>query len=122
MLEFFRHLFSTEGFVRRFHCGNISEELVWFHNIADGLIWLAYMAIPFALIRFLRIRKDIPFPGIFLLFGLFILGCGFTHFMEIVMSYWPAYRLSAMVKIITALASWGTVFALFPVGRKLLEL
>jgi len=48
----------------------------------------------------------------FALFGIFILACGTTHLLDILMFYSPQYRLSGLVKLITAAASWGTVLAL----------
>jgi PAS domain S-box-containing protein len=67
-------------------------------------------------------RKDIPFRTIFLLFGAFILACGTTHLMEVLMFWWPAYRLAGIVKLFTALVSWGTVLALVPVTPKALAM
>jgi hypothetical protein len=51
------------------------------------MIWLAYVAIPIILVSFARRRRDLPFPWMFGLFGAFIIGCGFTHFMEVVVFY-----------------------------------
>ena len=56
------------------------------------------------------------------LFGVFIVGCGFTHFMEVVTAYQPMYRLAGLLKFITALASWGTVAALFQVAPQALAM
>jgi light-regulated signal transduction histidine kinase (bacteriophytochrome) len=73
---------------------------------------LAYLAIPTVLVYFVRRRRDMPFPAMFWLFGAFILGCGLTHFMEVITSQVPVYRLAGLVKLVTALASWATVVAL----------
>jgi two-component sensor histidine kinase len=58
----------------------------------------------------------------FLLFGAFIVACGFTHFMEALAPFAPLYRLGAMVKLVTALVSWGTVICLIPLIPKALAL
>ncbi|MGC3969474.1 MAG: ATP-binding protein [Pirellulales bacterium] len=50
----------------------------------------------------------------FVLFGAFILACGTTHLIDATIFWWPAYRFSGLVKFITALVSWATVFALIP--------
>jgi two-component sensor histidine kinase len=50
----------------------------------------------------------------FLAFGLFIIACGGTHFMEVVTIWIPVYVFSAAVKIFTALASITTA-AVLPV-------
>jgi len=57
-------------------------------------------------------RRDIPFHWIFLAFGLFIIACGGTHFMEVVTIWKPVYVFSAAVKIFTALVSLMTAVVL----------
>jgi PAS domain S-box-containing protein len=85
-------------------------------------IWLAYLAIPVVLVYFVRRRRDVPFNWMFLLFGAFIVACGFTHFMDALATFLPLYRLSGMVKLVTALVSWGTVLCLIPLIPKALAL
>jgi PAS domain S-box-containing protein len=48
----------------------------------------------------------------FLAFGLFIVACGLTHFMEVVTVWVPVYVLSAVVKGLTAAASMATAIVL----------
>lgn len=115
-------IFDTFGFPPRWSCGVWSQSLGWTHIASDILIFLAYVAIPVVLAYFLRRRRDIPFPGIVWMFALFILSCGGTHLIEAIIFYYPVYRLSAVVKVITAVASWGTVFGLIPIVPKLLAL
>ena len=114
-MDFFARLFDASGFVPRRVCGDWSTELILLHNISDGLIWLSYLAIPVVLIYFIRRRRDIPFPWIFWLFGAFIILCGTTHLMEVVLFYWPSYRLAGLIKLGTAIASVSTVIALVPI-------
>lgn len=46
---------------------------------------IAYLAISGTLVYLVyRARRDIPFRWMFLAFGLFIVACGGTHFMEVV--------------------------------------
>ncbi len=115
MWEFLQKLFDSSGFVPRRICGDWSPGLLWLHNGSDLLIWLAYLAIPVALIYFVRRRGDLPAKHLFVLFGLFIIFCGFTHLMDVIMFYRPVYRLSGVVKLATAGVSWVTVIALLPV-------
>jgi PAS domain S-box-containing protein len=42
--------------------------------------------------------------------------------MEALLFWWPAYRLAGVIKLLTALVSWGTVFALVPVTPKALAM
>lgn len=86
------------------------------------LIWLSYVAIPVVLLYFARRRPDLPFPWVFWLFGALIVGCGATHLMEVITTYIPVYRLSGLVKLLTAIVSVGTAIALVPVVPKALLL
>ena len=98
------------------------EGLVWLHNAADLMIWIAYVAIPLALAHFVSKRRSVPFNWIFWMFAAFIVSCGFTHFIEFVTYSVPVYRLSGLIKIETAIVSWATVLALIPLIPKALAL
>lgn len=115
-MEFLSRLFDTSDFPPRWYCGNWTEGHGWLHIISDLGIWSAYFAIPLALASFLMRRKDLPFRGIFVLFAAFILLCGSTHLMEAILFWWPAYRTAGLLKLITAVVSWGTVLALIRVA------
>ena len=77
-------------------------DLLALHVVADGLIALAYFSIPFTLLYFIRMRRDLQFTGLFLCFGLFIVACGLTHLMEIWTIWHPAYWVSGGLKAATA--------------------
>lgn len=112
MVDFFRRLLDTSDFPARWSCGTWSPALGWLHVVADVLIFAAYFAIPASLFVLVRLRRDIVFPGIFWLFILFILSCGLTHLVEASIFWWPVYRLSGLMKAITAVVSLTTVVAL----------
>src|SRR5262249_30355261 len=67
-------------------------------------------------------RRDVPFPNIFWLFGAFILACGTTHLMEAIIFWQPVYRLAGVIKLLTAIVSWGTVVAFVPIIPKALAM
>jgi signal transduction histidine kinase len=67
-------------------------------------------------------RRRVPFSWMFWMFGAFIVTCGFTHFLEAVTFYDPMYRLSGLVKLVTAVASWATVVGLVPLVPRALAL
>jgi hypothetical protein len=92
------------------------------HLVSDVLIGLAYLAIPVALVHFIRSARDIPFNWMFLLFGLFIVACGATHWMEVLTLWNPAYWVAGAVKAITAAASVPTAILLFLLIPKALAL
>src|SRR5262249_35240048 len=122
MVDFLSRLFDTSDFPPRWHCGAWTAGHGWLHILADLSVWSAYIAIPCVLGYFVLRRRDIPFRSVFLLFGAFILACGTTHLMEAIIFWWPAYRLSGMIKLFTAIVSWGTVLALVPVVPKVLAM
>ena len=122
MVEIFNVLFDTSDFPARWHCGRWSSTHGWIHILSDVAIFSAYFAIPCLLFYFTRHRKDLPFHRIFILFGIFIFACGTTHLIEAVIFWWPAYRLSASMKILTAVSSWLTVFAMVPIIPRALDL
>src|SRR4051812_37040562 len=122
MPDLLAHQFDSSGFVPRRLCGAWTPNLVRLHTISDALIWLAYLAIPLVLIYFVRRRRDVPFPLVFWMFGAFIISCGMTHLLEVIVFYWPIYRLIGLVKLVTALVSWATVIVLIPTVPKALAL
>lgn len=120
MVEWFKTVFDTSGFPARWVCGSWSTADGTLHIASDLSIWGAYTAISGALLWFLLKRRDVPFLPIFALFAAFIFCCGTTHLLDAVMFYWPAYRFSGLVKLVTAVVSWVTVIALLPVIPKAL--
>ena len=121
--EFFSKLFNTSDWPARWHCGSWTDFHGWLYILSDVSIWAAYFAIPVLLFRIIRTRKDIlPFSKIIGLFIAFILLCGTTHLLDAVIFWWPAYRLSALVRLATALVSIITVFALYKMLPAILNL
>jgi hypothetical protein len=59
------------------------DPLVALHVGSDGLIALAYLAIPGSLLVLRHRRDDIPVDWITMCFAAFILLCGFTHVMDL---------------------------------------
>jgi len=115
MLDFFSKLVDTSDFPPRWYCGIWTSGHGWLHIVSDLGIWSAYLAIPIVLAYFLSRRPDLPFRNVFLLFVAFILFCGTTHLMEVIIFWWPAYRLAGLIKLGTAIVSWMTVFALIKI-------
>jgi two-component sensor histidine kinase len=113
--DFFSNLFSTSSWPARWHCGTWSDFHGWLYILSDTTIWASYFAIPLLLMRMLRKRDDIPFPKIIWLFVAFIIFCGTTHVMDAIIFWWPAYRLSALIRLFTAIVSAVAVYALYKV-------
>ncbi|MEH2269757.1 MAG: ATP-binding protein [Nostoc sp.] len=113
MPTFFNDPFHSNGFIPHGHCYLWQTGLVSLHIISDATIALAYYSIPFLLIYFISKRKDVPFNGVFLLFGAFIIACGTGHLMDIWTLWHPNYWLAGSLKALTAIISIYTAFALF---------
>ncbi|MCW7537677.1 ATP-binding protein [Aquabacterium sp. A7-Y] len=94
------------------YCFTWSPTLLGMHVVSDALIGLAYVTIPLTLLHLVRRRGDLPFHWMFVLFALFIVSCGTTHFMEVWTVWNPSYWLSGSVKVVTAGASVLTAIAL----------
>lgn len=117
MWEFVKNIFSPTQYMPHGHCYLWQTPLVWLHVTGDFLIAIAYFSIPAMLIYFIFKRRDVPFLGIFALFGAFIILCGTGHLLEIWTLWHSAYWLSGIEKGITALVSCytaGSMVTLLP--------
>jgi two-component system cell cycle sensor histidine kinase/response regulator CckA len=121
MMEFLKDLFTSD-FMGHGYCYLWKPEIVWLHVVSDVLITLAYYSIPVTLVYFVCKRRDLPFNWMFLMFGAFILGCGTTHVMEVWTIWHGTYRLTGIIKLITAGLSVGTAIALVPLIPQALAL
>lgn len=122
MAEPLKALFFSQQFIPHGHCYLWQPGLVGLHLISDVLIALAYYAIPFALIYFVRRRQDVPYRWIFLLFSAFIVACGTTHLMAVWTLWHPNYWLSGVIKAATAGISLSTAISFVPLMPKLLAI
>ncbi|WP_182869516.1 PAS domain-containing hybrid sensor histidine kinase/response regulator [Rhodopirellula sp. JC639] len=122
MGDFVSNFFDTSDFPARWKCGNWSEFLGWLHIASDAATFGAYFAIPGVLVHFARKRDDIPFTRLFWLFAAFIAACGLVHLIEAIIFWHPVYRVSGLMKFITAVVSWGTVIVLVQQMPHLLRL
>lgn len=116
VIDFFRRLLDSDQFMPRWVCGKWTPFHGWMYVISDLTIFLAYMAIPVAMIYFVRKRwGDLPFRQVFWLFIAFIALCGTTHLVDAVIFWVPVYRLNALVLVATAIVSVITVAAMVKV-------
>ena len=113
-----RGMFSSQ-FLPHVYCYLYNRNLIALHVASDTAIWLSYVAISLTLAYLVyRTRREMPFSWMFLAFGLFIIACGFTHMMEVVVLWKPFYWLAGDVKLVTAVASVITAIALPPLVPK----
>jgi len=112
----------SREFIPHGHCYLWQPGLVRLHVLSDSLIALAYYSILVMLVYFVRTRRDVPYAGMFLLFGTFIVACGTTHVMEVWTLWHPIYWLSGLIKAITAFVSVFTALEMVSLLPKALTL
>jgi signal transduction histidine kinase len=123
-LDFFSTITDSSSWPSRWKTGNWSTFDGWLYILSDLVIWFSYFMIPLIL-TFFYVRKkkeSIPFQSVLLLFIVFILSCGLTHLIDAVIFWWPIYKLSALVRLVTATVSLATVFALIRIAPRVMEL
>lgn len=122
MFEGLQRYLYAQGLAPHGYCLLWDPRLIWTHVIADALIAAAYFSIPVVLYLFLKRRKDVEAGWILALFATFILACGTTHVLSILVLWVPVYGLEGAVKTITAIASVVTAIVLWPMLPKLVAL
>lgn len=124
MTELLHYLFGAASFMPHGYCLLWRPDLVAMHAISDGLIALAYIAIPVAMLTFLRKRPDIQGNSrkIGYLFIAFILACAVTHLTALLTLWWPAYGAQGLVKVVTAGVSIVTAVVVWQMFPKLLAI
>jgi PAS domain S-box-containing protein len=113
---------NVNDFMPHGYCFLWNPLILWLHVISDSLIVASYYCIPVALVYLVYKRRDLPFTWIFWMFGLFIMGCGTTHPMEVWTIWHPAYLLAGVIKAITAAVSVATAIVLIPLIPKAISL
>jgi diguanylate cyclase (GGDEF)-like protein/PAS domain S-box-containing protein len=116
---------ASQNYLPHGFCYLWNPQLLSLHVVSDTFIFLSYLAISVSLAWLVnRERKLLPFAWILVAFGLFIVACGFTHAIDIVVLWIPLYWLAGDVKLVTAVASLITAAALpfyIPKIRQLLH-
>lgn len=118
--------FSVSGFPARWNCGpGWSEEpwWGWIHIFSDAATSVAYYAVPIVVMYFVTKKRDIRFPPSFFVFlAMIFLSCGTVHLTEATIFWWPIYRFSGIMKLLTALVSCTGVVVLARMLPHVLEL
>jgi signal transduction histidine kinase len=106
------NLFSEAAFMPHGHCYLWTPTLVWLESASNLLIGLSYVAISSVLALFVSRVRNLPFRWAYTAFGVFIVSCGVTHLLDVLMIWQPRYWLDAAVRTLTALVSVGTALTL----------
>jgi signal transduction histidine kinase len=117
------NVFTTQGFGPHGGCLLWLPSLITLYVGSDTLIGLSYVSISATLIYLVATTsRTIPFQWVFVAFGIFIIACGTTHFLDIVTLWIPVYWLLGTVKLLTALASVITALSLPPLIPRVVAL
>jgi PAS domain S-box-containing protein len=122
VLDFFSSMFKTDGFSSRWERHGWPPALTaW--NIASAVaIWAAYTTTLVALNYFILRRKNARVPRAFWIFEGFLFASGTLSLLQSLAYWWPVYRFHAVLRVITAVLSWGAVVTLIPVIPRILAL
>lgn len=113
--DFFTRMFDVQDWPPGWYSGIWTDFHAWMYIISDLVIFAACLAIPFMLLSLIKKRSDIPYPKVVWLFIAFISLCGATELLDAIAFWWPAYRVSAVVKVATGIVSLIAVYALYKV-------
>ena len=122
MFDELGRMLAVNNYMPHGYCLNWQPSLVWILVVSDMTIFLSYFSMPAALIYFGRHRKDFPYRWLLWLFAAFIMACGSTHLMDVIVLWKPIYGLDALIKALTAVASLVTAVVLWPLIPHALKL
>jgi signal transduction histidine kinase len=114
-------LFSPQ-FMPHGHCYFWLPSLLWLEVVTNAAIGFAYLSISGTLVVLVRSIRDLPFQWVYVAFGLFILTCGFTHFMDVWVIWRPNYWFDVGLRAVTAIASVGTAILIYPLLPKIVAI
>lgn len=122
MLEFLSRLWDSSTFHARWEWGGLTRTHGWLHLAAELAIFSAFLSIPAALAWCVLRRRDARVPRVFWFLAAFLFACGAVHLMEAILFWWPLYRLSTLMLLIAAVASWSAVAVIVPALPRTLTL
>ncbi|MCC5452737.1 GGDEF domain-containing protein [Rheinheimera sp. UJ51] len=111
-MTFINDLFNG-SFMPHGHCLLWRTDLLILHVGGDLMTFVAYMLIPLALLRLVKMRDDLKFSWIVLMFACFIFFCGATHFLGVVNVWHGYYYIHGIMKSLTGIVSIATAIMLW---------
>jgi len=115
--------FANPNFMPHGHCYLWRPDILWTHVLSDLSIGISYYLIPIVFgILIYKGKNALPHKEVFALFMAFIFFCGTTHFVNIYVTWYPAYDYQGWLKAVTAFTSVLTVIVLAPKLPQLINL
>lgn len=103
-------------------CWRGDERLIWSLALSNLTIFASYMVLSAALLRMLFQVNLGPLAPIAAMFGFFILTCGLTHIVDVIMIWYGAFWLQAIMSVMCAIPSVATAVYVFRHAGDILEL
>lgn len=122
MFDWFRWLADSSHYMPRGSCGDWPDVLrsAWVYG--NAVIAAAYFAIPVALmVLWVKRRQDIDHPWVLVAFAAFVSSCGITHINEVIVWWYPAYRMFTVAVVACAALSAFTAMTLPSVVHALIN-
>ncbi len=92
--KLFPLLVATSGFSPHGDCFLWNQKLLTLFVGSDTSIGLSYIVISATLAYLVgKVRRSLPFPWVFLAFGIFIVACAGTHLLDVWTLWIPMYWL-----------------------------
>jgi PAS domain S-box-containing protein len=116
-------LLGINDFLPHGYCLTWNPALLWTTVMSDATMVLAYGSYPIAVTYFVWKREDLEYRWLYLaFFNGFILTCASTHLMSAITVWQPLYWLAAYAKALSAVVAVATVFAIWWVIPRALNL
>lgn len=121
-MEIFLAASTMSGFMPHGMCFLWTPWILWTHVTSDIVTGLSYFSIPIVMALYALRRPDARYRPTLYLFIAFILLCGATHFVSVIVIWNPIYEIQGVLKALTAIASLATAIALWPLLPKALAM
>ncbi|MEO6722310.1 MAG: PAS domain S-box protein [Ferruginibacter sp.] len=108
--DFFTSLFGSSDSAHRWQYSRWPDVHGWVYIFSDLLIWLSFFSIPFFVTRYFSKKQLSGIIKRTLFVTCFMFACGIIFFLDSTMFWFPAFRYSALVHIVTAILSVVTVY------------
>jgi hypothetical protein len=117
MPGFFEDLFDIKNFMPQGSCFLWYPNILWMHVISDIAIAFSYLSIALSICYIMKNNRRLR-NLTFIMLAVFILMCGLTHLMNVIIMWYPVYRLAAVLKAATAGVAVAAAILLLPVMLK----
>jgi len=111
-------IFEISGFPARWDSGTAwrrEPTWGWVSITSEFVTATAFVFLGLLAIYVLRKQTDLPLRRVWWLFAVLFLFGGAAHLLEVVLFWWPWYRLSGALKFLTGMISWATVLTVISV-------